>query len=228
MPRINPPLSPPFNRRLILLFPIIHLIHGSLLQADGASAASSSYFGSYTQYKTIISLSHSLFTRVSNLRAARGDIAGASRAKGIADRLEKGFWGLAGSVGFDYVKNYSWRDLNYRELYGVVSDLNELASVLSELTQAESDMQRASLVARNYSNILRIAKSVLQRFLKVFHQSGALKEVVETVQREVVDGELLRDSLELGTNDLKVLLRISLWDVWNWWRGVERANLEFI
>lgn len=37
---------------------------------------------------------------------------------------------------------------------------------------------------------------------------GTLREVVETVQREVVDGGLLRDCLELGNNDLQGLIQI--------------------
>lgn len=37
---------------------------------------------------------------------------------------------------------------------------------------------------------------------------GPLREVVEAVQREVVDGDLLRDCLEVGSNDLKGLIQI--------------------
>lgn len=37
---------------------------------------------------------------------------------------------------------------------------------------------------------------------------GALKEVAEAVQSEVLDGGLLRDCLELGSNDLKGLVQI--------------------
>ncbi|KAK4857502.1 hypothetical protein QYF36_001667 [Acer negundo] len=37
---------------------------------------------------------------------------------------------------------------------------------------------------------------------------GALREVVETVKIEVVDGELLRDFLELGSNDMKGLIQV--------------------
>lgn len=37
---------------------------------------------------------------------------------------------------------------------------------------------------------------------------GTLREVVETVQREVVDDGLLRDCLEIGSNDLKGLIQI--------------------
>ncbi|KAF2305365.1 hypothetical protein GH714_004297 [Hevea brasiliensis] len=180
MYRINPPLAPSF----LFLF---------LLLTTTTSFAPSSLFSSYSQYKTVVSLSHSLLIRVSNLRAARGDIAGANRAKLIAQKLEKGlgsgFWGLAWSVGWDYAKNYAWRR-DYTELYGIVSDLNELARFLDQLTRAESQVERVSWVARNYSDV------------------EALKEVAEAVQREVVDGGLLRDCLELGSNDLKGLVQI--------------------
>lgn len=37
---------------------------------------------------------------------------------------------------------------------------------------------------------------------------GAWKEVVETVQKEVVDGGLLKDCLELGSGDLKGMVQI--------------------
>jgi hypothetical protein len=45
-------------------------------------------------------------------------------------------------------------------------------------------------------------------FWVVWGAQGPLKEVVETVQREVVEGDLLRDCLELGSNDLKGLVQI--------------------
>lgn len=37
---------------------------------------------------------------------------------------------------------------------------------------------------------------------------GALRDVIETMQREVMEGGLLKDCLELGTNDLKGLVQI--------------------
>ncbi|XP_065878295.1 uncharacterized protein [Euphorbia lathyris] len=194
-----------YPRRVILVFFLLFL-------ATTTATSPSSFFHSFSQLKNIVSLSHSLLLRVSNLRLARGDIAGANRAKLIAHKLEKwlglGLWRAAWSVGWDYTRNYAWRDLDYRELNGVVSDLNEFARFLVEWTRAESQMERASWVARNYSSILRIAKSVLRRFLKVFGKSGPLKEVAEAVQREVVDGGLLRDCLELGSNDFKGLVQI--------------------
>ncbi|ESR62823.1 hypothetical protein CICLE_v10016662mg [Citrus x clementina] len=167
---------------------------------------------SVSNYRTFFSLSHSLLMRVSNLRAERGDISGANRAKAISQKLQRGArlwlacWGLAFSLGWDYVKNYAWRELDYRELYDAVSDLNELSSILSE--SMNSDIDRVAWVGRNYGKILAASKRLSARLLNVFRRSGPLREVVEAVQREVVDGDLLRDCLEVGSNDLKGLIQI--------------------
>lgn len=109
-------------------------------------------------------------------------------------------------MGWDYVKNYAWRELDYRELYDAVSDLNELSSILSE--SMNSDIDRVAWVGRNYGKILATSKRLSARLLNVFRRSGPLREVVEAVQREVVDGDLLRDCLEVGSNDLKGLIQI--------------------
>lgn len=170
-------------------------------------------FLSYSQYKTLVSLSQSLLTRVSNLRSARGDADGSNRARLIAEKLERwqgvGFWGAAWSVGWDYVWNYAWgSDLDYAEIFGVASDLNQLGRMLGELTRSNSDMERASWVAGNYRNALAISKRIFNRLLKVFKKSGTLREITETMQREVLEGGLLRDCMELGSNDLKGLIQI--------------------
>ncbi|GAV88426.1 hypothetical protein CFOL_v3_31848 [Cephalotus follicularis] len=166
----------------------------------------------YTQLKSLLPLSHSLLTRVSNLRATRGDVSGSKRVKLIADKIERiqglGFLGLAWSVGWDYAKNYAWRDFDYRDLYGAVSDLNELIRFLSELTRADSEAKRAAWIATNYGNALAVSKRLFGSLLKVFRQSGPLRQMVETLQIEVVQGELLRDCLEVGSNDLKGLVQI--------------------
>ncbi|KAL5539275.1 hypothetical protein UlMin_042740 [Ulmus minor] len=167
---------------------------------------------SYAQYQTLFSLPHSLMLRVANLRTARGDFSGAERARLVAAKLERGlglgFWRFTLSAGWDYARNYAWRDLSYSELYGVVSDANELLKWLGELTRPESDAARVAWVGRNYQNFLRVSKSMLRRLLKVFTKSGILREGVETVQREVVEGGLLMDCLELGSEDLKGLIQI--------------------
>ncbi|KAA0057076.1 uncharacterized protein E6C27_scaffold96G002670 [Cucumis melo var. makuwa] len=151
-------------------------------------------------------------TRVANLRASRGDFAGSQRARNIAQKLERGlglsFWGSIWSLAWDYTKNYAWRDLPFSELYDAVPDMNELIRAFAELSQLESDFARANWVSRNYQSVLRVSNSLLKRLLKVFRKSGAWREVVETVQKEVVDGGLLKDCLELGSGDLKGIVQI--------------------
>ncbi|KAG2689209.1 hypothetical protein I3843_09G128200 [Carya illinoinensis] len=113
------------------------------------------------------------------------------------------------SVGWDYVKNYyAWREVSYDDLYGSVKDANELLRRLGELTRTDSGADRAKWVGRNDQNILGISGSRLKMLLNVFRQSGTLRKVVETVEREIVDGEFLKDCLEVGTNDLEGLLQI--------------------
>ncbi|XP_057463029.1 uncharacterized protein LOC130753105 [Actinidia eriantha] len=167
---------------------------------------------SYSQFQTLHSLAHSLATRVATLRASRGDVSGSDRARLLARRLERGlgmgFWAIAWSLGWDYFRNYAWRDAASFEMLGAVSDANELLRYLSELGRIESDLQRVEWIGRNYRNALRVSKSLFQRLLNFFKQSGPLREVVETVQKEVVEGDLLRDCLELGSNDLKGLVQI--------------------
>ncbi|KGN65588.1 uncharacterized protein LOC101205837 [Cucumis sativus] len=167
---------------------------------------------SFSQFKTLFSLAHSLMSRVANLRASRGDFAGSQRARNIAQKLERGlglsFWGSIWSLAWDYTKNYAWRDLPFSELYDAVPDMNELLRTFAELSQLESDFARANWVSRNYQSVLRVSNKLLERLLKVFRKSGAWREVVETVQKEVVDGGLLKDCLELGSGDLKGIVQI--------------------
>ncbi|KAK7360920.1 hypothetical protein VNO77_02938 [Canavalia gladiata] len=138
-------------------------------------------FSSYFRYRDLLSLSHSVVTSVANNRAARGDIAGADRARAIADRIEQGtvlgFWKLVWSTW-----TWSWTDMPLAELYGAVSDINELLRGLTEFTRLESVAERSSW--------------------------GVVREVVETFQKEVVEGGLIRDCLELGNKDLKVLIQV--------------------
>ncbi|KAK1554241.1 hypothetical protein Q3G72_009635 [Acer saccharum] len=171
---------------------------------------------SFNQYSHLLSLFDSLLKRVANLRAERGDISGSNRVKLISQKLERGleleFVELAWSVGslgwesWNYMRNQEWRE--QPELYGAVSDLNELMRCLSELMRVDSEMGRATWFHQNYGNILSVSKRLFARLLKVFTQSGAVREVVETVEIEVVEGGLLRDCLEVGSNDLKGLIQV--------------------
>ncbi|CAK9154699.1 unnamed protein product [Ilex paraguariensis] len=167
----------------------------------------------FAQYQTLLSLSHSLTTRVAILRASRGDVEGSARARKVAQQLERGlglgFYGLIWTMGWDYLKNYAWRDATTSfEMLSSLPDLNELMRAVNELTRLESQMERVAWLHRNYKDALRVSKSLFGRLLKVFSQSGPLRGVVEAMQREVVEGDLLRDFLEVGSNDLKGLIQI--------------------
>ncbi|XP_027339331.1 uncharacterized protein LOC113853077 [Abrus precatorius] len=178
-----------------------------LLLTAAPSPSQSLTFSSYFRYRNLFYLSHSLLTAVANHRATRGDLAGAERARTIADKLEQGsvfgFWRLVWSTW-----TWSWTELPLTELYGAVSDMNELLRGLTELTRLESVAERSAWVSRNYQNVLTVSKSLFRKLLKAFGQSGVMREVVETLQKEVVEGGLIRDCLEVGNNDLKALIAV--------------------
>ncbi|KAM1685243.1 hypothetical protein TB1_035903 [Malus domestica] len=167
---------------------------------------------SYSLYPTLFSLAHSLMTRVANLREARGDVSGSQRARAVSSKLERGLgmgvWGFMWSAGWDDLRNYARRDFPYSEVDGAVADANELLRWLGDLTQRQSDSDRAVWVAQNYQTILKVSNSLLRRLLKVLYHSETLREMVKAVQREVVEGELLGDCLVLGSNDLNGVIQI--------------------
>lgn len=134
---------------------------------------------SYSNYRTLLSLSHSLAARVANIRQARGDTDGYRRAAAIADRLERGmglgFWRLMGSVGWDYVRNYAWGwDLEYSELYGAVPELSELLGLLGEFSRERTDAEKAAWIGRNYGSVLKASNSIVGRLLRVFSKTVRL------------------------------------------------------
>lgn len=154
-----------------------------LLLVLAAALSPPSLSFSFSNYRTLLSLSHSLAVRVANIRRARGDVAGYRRAAAMADRLERGmglgFWRLMGSVGWDYVRNYAWgRDLEYSKLYAAVPELNELLALLGELSRGRTDAERAAWVGRNYGNVLRASKSIVGRLHRVFSKSVLLCSIL--------------------------------------------------
>lgn len=175
-----------------------------ILLTSAPSPSQSLSFSTYFRYRNFISLSHSLLTAVANHRAARGDLVGADRVRAIADRLHQG-------TIFGFLKllwTLSWTELSFTDLYGAVLDMNELLRGLTELTRLESVTERSAWVSRNYQNVLTVSKSLAMKLLKAFGHSGVLREIGETFQKEVVEGGLIRDCLELGNNDLKALIQI--------------------
>ncbi|KAL2484108.1 hypothetical protein Fot_45752 [Forsythia ovata] len=130
-------------------------------------------------------------------------------ARNLERGLGLGFYKLAWNMGWDYVKNYAWRNtLSFETLGTSISDMNELLNALGELTRVNSDTERIAWFGRNYKSVLRVSKSLFGRLPQVFRQPGPLREVVVTLQKEVVEGDLVRDCLELGGNDLKDLIRV--------------------
>ncbi|KAL2588795.1 hypothetical protein GLYMA_13G222900v4 [Glycine max] len=175
-----------------------------IILTTAPSPSQSLSFSSFFRYRNLFSLSHSLLIGVANLRAARGDVAGADRARSIADGLDQG-------TVFGFLKllwTLSWTDMSFTDLYGAVSDMNELLRGLTELTRLESVAERSAWVSRNYQSVLTVFKSLSRKLLKALGQSGVMREIGETFQKEVVEGGLIRDCLELGNNDLKALIQI--------------------
>ncbi|CAA0832394.1 Unknown protein [Striga hermonthica] len=167
----------------------------------------------FSNYQSLFSLSHSLISRVATLRLARGDFVGAERARTLARNIERftglGFYKFAWNVGWEYVRNYAWGDAaSFRTLGGLISDLNELLGALYELNRIDSDAERVAWMGRNYKKALGLSKSIFARLLTVFRQSGPLREAVEVLQQEVLEGGLLKDCLELGSDDLKGLIQV--------------------
>ncbi|XP_076951686.1 uncharacterized protein LOC143625129 [Bidens hawaiensis] len=111
-------------------------------------------------------------------------------------------------------------------MMGAVSDMNELMRGLTELTRLESEVDRVDWVRRNYGSVLTVSKSLLNRLLKVFSQPGPLKDAVEMVRTEIVDGGLLQDLLELGSSDLKGVIQI-LKDVSSQYSAVAAARQSY-
>ncbi|XP_060194083.1 uncharacterized protein LOC132623355 [Lycium barbarum] len=185
--------------RSIVVFLLLFLV-------SNPSPCSSSFTFPYSNYHILLSLSHSLFSRVANLREARGDYHAADRARSIARILENGldigsFWNIMWSVAWDY----DWRDA---AASFDMSELNQLLRGLTEFSTVGSDRERVDWIYRNYHNLLKVSTSLFGRLRKVFRQSGPLEEVIETLQKEVLEGDLLKDCLELGTTDLKGLLMV--------------------
>lgn len=101
----------------------------------------------------------------------------APRARTIADRLDGGwgFWSGVWSMGWDYLRHYSWQDLLFtwppQEVFGVMTDINQLLAAVNELGRVGSDAGRARWVADNYRRVFSAGSSLLKRLLLAFSRS---------------------------------------------------------
>lgn len=133
----------------------------------------------FSNYRILVSLSHSLASRVATLRAARGDVDGAARARNLARNIERGmglgFYKLVLNMGWDFLKNLAWSDtMSFGTLAAVLPDLKELLAAVGDFNRINSDAGRVAWIGRNYGNVLRVSKSLFTRLLKVFGQSVCL------------------------------------------------------
>ncbi|CAH9105984.1 unnamed protein product [Cuscuta epithymum] len=158
---------------------------------------SSSLFLPLFQYETAISLTHTLFNRVADHRAALGDVLGAARVRSIAKIINQargiGLWKLMWNHGRSFVRN----SFNF----------NLLVRTLGELTRVGSEEDQEKLANRNNGNVIEIANDLSGGMQKAFSESGAFAELMELVRKEVVEGDLLKDCLRVGGSDLKALIQ---------------------
>lgn len=164
----------------------------------------------FQSWRKVSSLLQSIMSRVAALRASRGDLT--ERATTIAEGLRSTvrWWRIVGSAGWDYIVNYAWRESFSRptQYAQVLSHFNELLSASDELMQLRSETEKVQWISRNYQRVLSISKSLLQKLLAIFSQSGPLRETIMAIQKEISDGELIRDCLQLGAADVKGLLQV--------------------
>ncbi|RWW23033.1 hypothetical protein BHE74_00024410 [Ensete ventricosum] len=162
-----------------------------------------------SQWNTLVSLSHSLLTRVANARAARDDLAGADRVRKIADKFSilGGSGGGIWSLGRDFAWNYAWRGgaVPTAEISRATSRLLE---ALAEASRIESAAERRRWALRNHRHLVDLADSLFESLLRTFSRSGPLREMVLVLKSEVAEGELLKDCLEIVAADLEGLIRI--------------------
>lgn len=171
---------------------------------------SSSYL---TSLPTLISLSHSLLLRVATARYSRNDLSGAARARSIAEKLNiLGFRGGIWSLAWDYASNYLWRGVGIggvpMEEIGIA--VREIAVMVGEFVSLRSDRERAAWGVRNYSRVTALCKKVVSGLKLGFSQSGPVREFLLIIQKEIVEGDLVKDCLEIGSKDLEGLARIAV------------------
>lgn len=154
----------------------------------------------------------SILDRIAAARLARGDNVGAERVRNIANMVGNGlqWWTGMGALSWDYVANYLSRSMSRgMDVSNALSYLSDLSWIAQEVTQLQTDGERLQWISRNYSRVFTAAKSALGNLLHVFDHDGAIRNFILVLQREVVEGDLLRDMLRLGPTDLDSIIRMS-------------------
>jgi hypothetical protein len=118
------------------------------------------------QITTLVSLSHSLVSRVAASRAARGDAAAAARARRIASLLSyRGAWGL----GWDFLRHYAFSSTAGCGLSCAASAARLLAAA-KEASRLRSTIDVAQWMRRHYGDVRDAAAQLLSGLLVAFSE----------------------------------------------------------
>lgn len=184
---------------------------GSVDEQPWAWGTPAAVLGSLRTFSTTL---QSMFEGVASRRSARGDFAGAERARGIASTVGNTmqWWMSVGSFSWDYLAHYCFtQSLSRRvELSQAMGNFGDLSVIMEEVSKLKTDSERLKWIASNYSRALAVAKRLLQHLLSVFDQSGALRSFVMAIQHEVLEGDLLRDVFQMGPKDMEGLVQMCM------------------
>jgi hypothetical protein len=118
---------------------------------------------------SLLSLSHSLLTRVAVARADRGDAAAAARARRIASHLSllstRGAWAL----GWDYLRHYAFSSAAGCGLSCATAAARLLAAA-AEASRLNSPVDAAQWLGRNYADLRAAATKLLSGLLAAFSE----------------------------------------------------------
>lgn len=121
------------------------------------------------QAAALVSLSHSLLSRVAATRAARGDAAAAARARRIASLLSsRGAWGL----GWDYLRHYAFSSATGCGL-SCAATASRLIAAAAEASRLRSATDAAQWMRRHYGDIRDAAAQLLNGLLLAFSEEVA-------------------------------------------------------
>nr|CAD1834061.1 unnamed protein product [Ananas comosus var. bracteatus] len=116
----------------------------------------------------------------------------------------RGAW----SLGWDFLWNHAFRGGDGGAEASRTA--SRVLAALSEASRIKSTAEMRRWVLRNYPDLVALSNSFIQTLLRTFSRSvRPLREAVLVLQREVEEGELLKDCLEVGARDLEGLLRIA-------------------
>ena len=154
------------SRRRRALRPPLPLLVLVLLLAAPPPPRASALRVPLRQAATLVSLSHSLLSRVAAARAARGAAAAAARARRIASLLSsRGAWGL----GWDYLRHYAFSSATGCGL-SCAAAASRLLAAAAEASRLRSAADAAQWMRRHYGEVRDAAGLLLSGLLDAFSE----------------------------------------------------------